>query len=270
MKIARARFERGKRYGFIDDKSGFYPATERLVEIMRIINHPGLVETLMSEMDPLPPGEYELLPPCKPSKIIAVGLNYKDHAEEFGKPVPEEPVIFLKPPSSIIGHGDAIVYPAQAQRVDYEAELAVVISRRCRNVSANEAADCILGYTCANDVTERVFQRQDGQWTRAKGFDTFCPVGPFISTDVNPYDGLRIASRVNGTVRQQSTTSRMIRGAYELVSFISGIMTLRPGDIILTGTPSGVGELNPGDTVEIEIEGIGVLSNSVVKQEQNR
>lgn len=270
MKIARAKFERGKRYGFIDEEGRFYPATERLVEILKIIDNPGLLDTLMVEMDPLAPGEYQLLPPCKPSKIIAVGLNYTDHAEEFGKPVPDEPIIFLKPPSAVIGPDEEIIYPSQASRVDYEAELAVVISKPCRGVSPDEAPDYILGFTCGNDVTERVFQKKDGQWTRAKGFDTFCPLGPVVETSLNPYEGLTITSRVNGQTRQLSSTANMIWGVNELVSFISSIMTLRTGDVILTGTPAGVGELNPGDTVEIEISGIGVLSNPVVKQDKNK
>jgi len=205
----------------------------------------------------------KILPPVLPSKVIAVGINYRDHAEEFGHDIPAEPVLFMKPSSSVIGHGDAIVYPPISNRVDYEAEIAAVVKKRAYRVSEGEAKEYILGYTCLNDVTARDLQRKDGQWTRAKAFDTFCPIGPVIETDLDP-NHANILSRLNGDTRQSSNTKNFIVPLFALFSFISQIMTLLPGDIVTTGTPSGVGEMKPGDTVEVEVEGIGVLKNTVV------
>jgi 2-keto-4-pentenoate hydratase/2-oxohepta-3-ene-1,7-dioic acid hydratase in catechol pathway len=205
-----------------------------------------------------------LLPPCTPSKIVCLGLNYRDHAEEMGLAIPTEPILFLKPPSSIIGHGDAIAYPEQSARVDYEAELAVVIARRIRKISPDNALDSILGYTCLNDVTARDLQAKDGQWTRAKSFDTFAPLGPWIETAIADPHRLDIKLSVNGEVRQSSNTRHLIFSIPEIVAYISGIMTLEPGDVIATGTPSGIGPLNRGDRVCVEIQDIGVLENCVV------
>jgi len=207
--------------------------------------------------------EASLLTPVVPTKIVCVGLNYRGHAAELGQTPPEEPVIFLKPPTSINGPGGTIAIPAGVGRVDYEAELGVVIGRRTYNVTPAEASQNILGYTCANDVTARDIQKRDGQWTRAKGFDGFCPLGPWVETDVDPED-LLIQGVVNGTVRQEARTSEMIFDVYTLVSFISQVMTLVPGDVVLTGTPAGIGPISPGDTVEVKIEGIGSLVNTVV------
>ncbi len=209
--------------------------------------------------------EVRLLAPCQPSKIIALGRNYAEHAAEHGAEVPPEPLIFMKPAGAVIGPGDEIVYPPLSQQVEYEAELAVVIGRRARNVAEAAAFDYILGYTCGNDVTARDLQRRDGQWTRAKGFDTFCPLGPWIVTGLDVGD-LAIRSRVNGVVKQDSTTARMVFKVPYLVQAITQVMTLEPGDVIMTGTPAGVGPLQPGDTVEVEVEGIGVLRNTVVKE----
>jgi 2-keto-4-pentenoate hydratase/2-oxohepta-3-ene-1,7-dioic acid hydratase in catechol pathway len=197
-----------------------------------------------------------------PSKVVAVGLNYRDHARELKMDIPGYPLIFMKPSTSVIGEGDPIVFPVQTQELHYEGELGIVIGKRARNVPAGKARDFIAGYTCANDVTARDLQRLDGQWTRAKSFDTFCPLGPRIVSDMDP-TALEIMTRVNGEVKQRSTTANMIFDVYDLVSFISGIMTLLPGDVIITGTPPGVGPLLPGDTVEVEIEGIGTLTNTV-------
>ena len=208
-------------------------------------------------------GGVELLPPVFPQKIIAVGLNYRDHAEEFGLDLPQEPVLFMKPPSSLLAHGGEIVYPRDSRRVDYEAELVLVCGSECRGLRPQEASSHILGYTCGNDVTARDLQAKDGQWTRAKGFDTFCPLGPFIETDLDPAD-LAVELRLNGETRQSSSTSKMIFSPAELLSFTSRIMTLYPGDVIMTGTPSGVGEMVPGDVVEVAVEGIGTLRNRVV------
>ena len=206
--------------------------------------------------------QVKLLPPCNPSKVVAVGLNYRDHAHELGLAIPEEPVIFLKPATTIIGPGESVIYPGTSSRVDYEAELGVVVKDRTRNISPEEAPDHILGYTCANDITARDLQKKDGQWTRAKSFDTFCPVGPWIESDLDPGD-LLIQSYLNGERRQSSRTSELIFNVHELVSFISGIMTLEQGDLIITGTPAGIGPMKPGDEIEVRIEGIGSLKNRV-------
>ena len=209
--------------------------------------------------------EIEYLPPCLPSKIVAVGLNYRDHAEEMKMDVPLEPVIFLKPPSSLLAHGGSIILPADVRRMDYEAELAVVIARRAHRVDVENSLYYVLGYTCGNDVTARDLQKKDQQWTRSKSFDTFCPLGPWIVTDCDVSD-LGVELDVNGERKQRSRTSQLAFGVPELVAFISGIMTLEAGDVILTGTPAGVGKLHQGDTVTVRIEGIGELTNSVVVQ----
>lgn len=208
-----------------------------------------------------------LLAPCQPSKIVAVGLNYIDHAKELGLKLPKEPLIFIKPSTSVIGPDDAIVYPDDVGQLDFEAELAVVIKKAAKDVRADQVKDYILGYTCLNDVTARDLQKKDGQWTRAKSFDTFCPIGPCISTD--PETGDRdITLRLNGKLRQSSNTKNMIFGPEHLVSYISRITTLLPGDIVATGTPGGIGPMVPGDDVEISIEGIGSLRNKVVKDDK--
>ena len=212
--------------------------------------------------------DLELLSPTDPSKIICVGLNYLDHAVELSMPIPEKPLIFLKPPSAIIGHLGKIIYPDTAQRVDYEAELAIVLGKRCKSVPSENAGQVIMGYTCFNDITARDLQKEDGQWTRSKSFDTFAPVGPLITDPGLDVGDLSIRTRVNGKLRQDSRTSNLIFGVPELIEFISGIMTLEKGDIIATGTPPGVGELFAGDEVEVEIEGIGILKNSVVRAER--
>ncbi len=207
----------------------------------------------------------KFLPPVKPEKIVCVGLNYIDHAKELGMEIPDEPVIFLKPPSSIVGDGDAVVIPTlpkRLSRVDYEGELAVVISKKCKNVSKDDFEDFVLGYCCFNDVTARDVQKKDGQWTRAKSFDTFAPIGPYV-VKVDPSD-LEIKTKLNGKVVQKSRTSNLIFGVGELLEFISGIMTLKRGDVIATGTPAGVGAVKRGDVVEVEIEGIGTLRNKFV------
>ncbi len=207
--------------------------------------------------------EAEILPPVFPQKIVCVGLNYRDHAEEFGLDLPEDPVLFLKPPSALLAHGGAIAYPEMSNRVDYEGELVLVCGKGCRNVTPEEAHAYVLGYTCGNDVTARDLQAKDGQWTRAKSFDTFCPLGPFIDTDINPAD-LTIELHLNGEVRQSSNTANMAFSPAELLSFVSRIMTFYPGDVIMTGTPSGVGEMHPGDEVEVIISGLDPLKNTVV------
>ncbi len=208
-----------------------------------------------------------LLAPCLPSKIVALGLNYRSHAQETGLPLPPLPLIFLKPSTAVIGPDENIVLPSvPKRRVDYEGELGVVIGKRARNVAQEKAQDYIIGYTCVNDVSERYAQRDDGQWTRAKSYDTFAPIGPWIETDLDPGD-LKLETYLNGELRQSGHTGDLIFGVHELLSFISGVMTLLPGDIIATGTPSGIGRMNPGDVVEVRIENIGSLRNFVIAQE---
>jgi 2-keto-4-pentenoate hydratase/2-oxohepta-3-ene-1,7-dioic acid hydratase in catechol pathway len=207
--------------------------------------------------------EIRLLAPCQPGKIVCLGVNYHSHAEEFSHPVPAAPLIFLKPPTAVIGPEDNIVLPHNG-RIDYECELAVVIGRAARHIGEKTAMDYILGYTCFNDVSDRDAQKQDQQWTRAKGYDTFAPMGPWLETGVCPSD-LKIETYLNGSCKQCSRTRHLIFGIPQLVSFISGVMTLLPGDVIATGTPSGVGPLHAGDSVEVRIEGIGTLRNSVIK-----
>lgn len=206
--------------------------------------------------------DIKLLPPAPFSKAVCIGLNYRDHAEEFGLPIPETPVVFLKPSTSAAAHSENIIYPPICHRLDYEAELAVVIGKKAKNVKEEDAADYILGYTIANDVTARDLQPKNGQWTIAKGFDTFMPLGPYISDEVDP-SSLMIASRVNGETKQMSNTSNLIFKIPFLVSYLSSVMTLLPGDIISTGTPGGISGMNKGDIVEIEIEGLGVLRNTI-------
>jgi 2-keto-4-pentenoate hydratase/2-oxohepta-3-ene-1,7-dioic acid hydratase in catechol pathway len=197
-----------------------------------------------------------------PSKIICLGRNYPDHAKEQNAELPSLPMLFLKPPSAVVGPGETIYLPAQSQQVEYEGELAVVIGRRCKNVQTEQARDYILGYTIGNDVTARDLQHQDSQWTRAKGFDTFCPLGPWIETDISPFDTL-ISTHVNDVLRQMGSTKDMNFPVYQLVAYISAIMTLEPGDVIMTGTPAGVGRIVDGDVVKVTIEGIGELVNPV-------
>ena len=205
-----------------------------------------------------------LLAPAVPSKVVAVGLNYREHALEMDMPIPEEPRIFLKPVSAIVGPDDPIVLPPQSTRVEHEAELAVVMKKRCRNVPAERVRDYVLGYTCLNDVTARDLQARDRGPTRAKAFDTFCPLGPCIATDIEP-NAVTVEAVVNGLVRQSGSTKDFVFPVEELVARVSEVMTLLPGDVIATGTPAGVGPLSAGDRVEIRIDGIGVLKNPVVK-----
>lgn len=210
--------------------------------------------------------DLQLLAPCEPSKVVCVGLNYQAHFDEFTRErivLPEEPVLFLKPPTAVIGPKSGIIFPKMSKQVDYEGELAVVIGQEARGISDDEASQFILGYTCGNDVTARDLQKRDQQWTRAKGFDTFMPLGPWIETEINP-GNLNIQAFLNDELKQDSNTSRMIFPVPQLVSFISHVMTLLPGDVILTGTPAGVGPMKAGDVVKVVVEGIGSLQNHVV------
>jgi 2-keto-4-pentenoate hydratase/2-oxohepta-3-ene-1,7-dioic acid hydratase in catechol pathway len=212
----------------------------------------------------LPITQVKLLAPVIPTKVVCVGKNYVDHAAEMDSAVPETPIIFLKPPTSVIGPLAPIRLPADSREVHHEGELAVVIGKVARNVAAEDASQYILGYTIGNDVTARDLQRSDGQWTRAKGFDTFCPLGPAIDTEFDPTEPNTITTTVDDELRQDGSTADMVFGVADLVAFMSAVMTLLPGDVILTGTPSGVGPIRAGDRVEVEIEGLGVLMNPVV------
>jgi 2-keto-4-pentenoate hydratase/2-oxohepta-3-ene-1,7-dioic acid hydratase in catechol pathway len=212
------------------------------------------------------PAGARLLPPCAPTKIVCVGRNYPEHARELGNEPPKEPLIFLKPPSSLIASGDSIVYPSLSERVDFEGELGVIIGKRACRVNASDASEYILGYTCVNDVTARDLQRKDGQWTRGKGFDTFCAVGPcmVLRNDIE-FGGLTVRTYVDGDKKQDAPVTEMMFGVDVIIAYVSEFMTLEPGDLIATGTPPGVGPLLPGSQVRVEIEGIGVLENTVIR-----
>jgi 2-keto-4-pentenoate hydratase/2-oxohepta-3-ene-1,7-dioic acid hydratase in catechol pathway len=231
---------------------------------LKIIKHPPFSGISITK-DKLPLNKARLLAPAKPTKIILVGLNYKDHANELKMPVPSNPIIFLKPPSTLIGTNDNIIYPHGVKRLDYEAELALIIKKKANNIPENKVDEYILGYTCLNDITARDLQKKDTQWTRAKSFDTFCPCGPWIETEINP-GNLKIKSLLNSKIRQNSNTANFIFSVPQLVCFISKIMTLSAGDIISTGTPAGIGPMQPNDTVQIIIQGIGKLKNKIIKQ----
>ena len=211
--------------------------------------------------------DIRLLAPVLPSKIVAIGRNYAEHAKELGNEVPAEPLIFLKPSTAVVGPGDAIIRPVGlAERVDFEGELAVVFGRLCRDVPAARVPEVIFGYTCANDVTARDLQKKDGQWSRAKGFDTFCPLGPWIETSLDPAD-LQLTTTVNGEVKQDSRTSLLIHEIATLVTYVTSVMTMLPGDVLLTGTPAGIGPVVAGDSVSVSVEGIGTLTNRVVDEQ---
>ena len=259
MLIARVSFQSEVHFVSVEEEPGGsdLPADARL----RVIDTPPFGEITYTGQELLG-SQVRLLAPVLPSKIIAVGKNYAEHAKEMGGDVPAEPMIFLKPSTSVIGPNATIELPAMSQQVEHEAELAIVIGRLCKEVPLERVKDVVLGYTCADDVTARDLQRTDGQWGRAKGFDTFCPLGPWINTDLEPGD-LAISCDVNGDVRQESRTSEMVRGVPELVSWISTVMTLLPGDVILTGTPAGVSPIVAGDEVAVTIQGIGTLVNTV-------
>lgn len=250
MKIARFSHDEGIHYGIVDG--------EELVVLAGDPMFAGYETT--GERVPLT--DAVLLAPVIPrSKVVGVGKNYHDHAKEMGDEAPDEPLLFLKPNTAVIGPGDSIVRPvALSQQIEYEGELAVVIGRIAKNVSVDDALDYVFGYTIGNDVTARDLQRSDGQWSRAKGFDSFSPLGPVIETDFDPTSA-RIRTRVNGEVRQDGNVSDMIHTVAEIISYASAVFTLLPGDVILTGTPAGVGPFEAGDTIEVEIDGIGILRN---------
>jgi 2-keto-4-pentenoate hydratase/2-oxohepta-3-ene-1,7-dioic acid hydratase in catechol pathway len=254
MRIVRFDMQGRSGYGILEGEK---------ISVLQGTPYDGLANTTGEAMSL---AAVTLLAPCEPSKIVALGLNYRDHAAEFGHPVPDEPLIFLKPGTSVIGPDAAIVYPDMSRRVDYEAELAVVLGRTARHVPEEKALDYVVGYTCFNDVTARDLQKKDGQFTRAKSFDTFAAMGPWMETEIADPDNLTVEAYLNGERRQHSNTNNLVFGVKTLISFISRIMTLLPGDVIATGTPSGIGPMRVGDVVEIRVEQIGNLRNQVVAE----
>lgn len=251
MRVARFRHRDAIRFGIVDEGD------------LVVLTGDPLYAGLDTTGERVPLAEAALLAPVIPrSKVVCVGKNYREHAAEMGGEAPAEPLLFLKPNTSVIGPGDTIVRPPQSHRVDVEGELAAVIGRVAKNVPAERAADYVFGYTVADDVTARDLQRADGQWTRAKGFDTFCPLGPAIQTEFDPA-AARLQTRVNGQVRQDAPLSDMIHSVAQIVAYASAVFTLLPGDVVLTGTPAGVGPVEAGDVVEVEITGIGILRNGV-------
>jgi len=260
MRFCRFHTPDGPRFGLIETIAG-NPGITQVAPDGSIPDFSKASKTAAQLLTSLP-----LLYPVRPSKIVCVGRNYSEHARELGNEVPSEPLIFFKPPSSFISPGEKIVRPRRfSQRVEFEAELAVVIGKKCRNLGPkNDVRPYILGYTCANDVTARDLQKKDPQWTRAKGFDTFCPVGPVVTDEIDPWKGVRVECRVNGDVKQSESTLAFIFPVDIVVRYISQVMTLVPGDLILTGTPAGVGPVIAGDEVSVSVEGIGSLTNSVI------
>ena len=260
MRIVRFTGREGIKFGVLEGK------VIRGFQDIPFSQFKGLGTSFASDSGIYDLDKVKLLAPCVPSKIVAIGLNYRSHIEETKLPMPTTPLIFLKPSTSVVGPSSEIVLPRKSRRVDYEGELGVVIGREAKDIPENKVESYILGYTCVNDVSERYNQKEDGQWTRAKGYDTFAPIGPWIETDVSP-DDLRLETYLNDELCQSTRTSDLIFGVHRLVSFISEVMTLLPGDVIATGTPSGIGRMNSGDVVKVKIEKIGTLENSVVMQD---
>jgi len=274
MKYCRFRFENQIMYGSVEQRGSeawivdlaaapeedlaFHLAYARALAAKEWVTDPAGLD-----FEPMPLGEADLLPPVTPSKIVCVGRNYREHAKELGNEVPVEPLLFFKPPSSLLAHKGTVLMPPQSERVDFEGELALVIARRAGKLAADaDWRSYVRGYTIAKDVTARDLQKKDGQWTRAKGFDTFCAVGPVVGSDVDPEKGLTVETRVNGELRQHGSTLDFIFSIPALLTYITAAITLEPGDLLLTGTPAGVGPLATGDRVDVEIAGLGVLSNT--------
>jgi 2-keto-4-pentenoate hydratase/2-oxohepta-3-ene-1,7-dioic acid hydratase in catechol pathway len=260
MKYCRFEYEGFPAFGWIEPVAG----RDQITRTVQFPPDKAAPDSRSKKIPSIPLAEVVLLPPVEPSKIVCVGRNYREHAAELGHEVPVEPLIFFKPPSALIGQGQIIVRPKISARVDHEGELGVVIGKRCRNLKADEdVRPYVLGYTCVNDVTARDLQSKDGQWTRAKGFDTFCPVGPVVIDTLDPWAGVAVETRVNGAIRQKGNTRDFIFPLDVIIRHISQVMTLFPGDLIATGTPSGVGPLVAGDKVEVTVEGLGSLQNVV-------
>ena len=275
MRIARFSRDDNVAYGVVQESApdgvasaAIGPDTDGLT-IAELQGHPFGVGTdsVRYTGQSYPVADVRLLAPVLPTKVVAIGKNYADHAREMGGEPPDEPVIFLKPSTSVTGPGDPVARPVKlSERVDFEGELAVVIGRLCRDVPPERVSEVIFGYTCANDVTARDLQARDGQWTRAKGFDTFCPLGPWIETDLDPAD-LELTTTLNGEVRQRARTSQLLHDVTAVVCYVTSVMTLLPGDILLTGTPAGIGPMVHGDRVSVAIQGIGALTNPVVDRD---
>jgi 2-keto-4-pentenoate hydratase/2-oxohepta-3-ene-1,7-dioic acid hydratase in catechol pathway len=272
MKYSRFLFKGQIHYGVVEDRAGepwivdlaAAPEDDLAFHLARVRASKLVPDPAGFDFEPTPFSAADLLPPVTPSKIICVGRNYREHAAELGNEVPAEPLLFFKPPSSLLRPGGTIVLPAASSRVDHEGELALIIGRRASRLQPDANLHSVIrGYTLANDVTARDLQKKDGQWTRAKGFDTFCPVGPWVSDEVDPATGLTIETRVNGEVRQRGSTADFIFSIPQLLAYITAAITLEPGDLVLTGTPSGVGPLSAGDRVDVSVPGLGVLSNPV-------
>lgn len=258
MKYCRFQIDGKKQYGLIEPVAGHESITGVLA------GAPYNSELSVESIQPIRLESAVLLAPVDPSKIVCIGRNYREHAAELGNEVPKEPLIFLKPPSSLLDPGGKIILPASSNRVDHEGELGVVIAKTCHNLSPNEdVRPYILGYTCVNDVTARDLQKRDVQFTRGKGFDTFCPTGPIVTDEIDPWAGVAVQTRVNGDLRQDGNTRDFIFPLDAVIRFIAQVMTLLPGDLIATGTPSGVGPLQSGDMMEVTISGIGTLANGV-------
>jgi 2-keto-4-pentenoate hydratase/2-oxohepta-3-ene-1,7-dioic acid hydratase in catechol pathway len=270
MKYCRFLFEDQTHYGAVEDRAGepwivdLARAPEEdlafRLEDGRVTSHS--LESGSFDFEPMPLSAAELLPPVTPAKIICVGSNYRAHVKEMGHELPAEPLLFFKPVSALLGPGGVVRMPAASSRVDFEGELTLVIGRRVRNLKEEDWRSALRGCTLANDVTARDLQSKDGQWTRAKGFDTFCPIGPIVSDELDPAAGLTLETRVNGELRQHASTLDFIFPVPRLLAYISSIFTLEPGDLVLTGTPSGVGPLKAGDCVEVSIPGLGMLANT--------
>ena len=262
MKIVRFKAQTDTRYGVVD-RDVIHEITGDIPDFLsRALPDNAGNLTRTGRRHPL--SAVTLLAPCLPSKIVAVGLNYRSHAEEIQMKLPEEPLLFLKPSTAVIGPGDTIIYPPMSHRIDYEAELGVIIGAVAKNVSEEKAQQYILGYTCFNDVTARDLQGKDKQFTRSKSFDTFAPMGPWIETELDPCN-LKVQAYLGGELKQSGTTADLVFSVYQLVSFVSKVMTLLPGDVIATGTPAGIGPMQAGDCVEIVVEGIGTLRNHVTR-----
>lgn len=264
MKYCRFELNSQPHYGLVESVAGVETVTRLFLSAPQ--DSGGDLEDVPTRrMDPLALTDAVLLAPVSPSKIVCVGRNYREHAAELGNEVPAEPLLFFKPPSSLLAPGAKVRRPSLAERVDYEGELGVVIARKCYQLSADEdVRPYILGYTCVNDVTARDLQKKDVQFTRAKSFDTFCPVGPLVTNEIDPWAGINVETRVNGTVRQQGNTRDFIFPLDAVIRYISQVMTLMPGDLIPSGTPQGVGPVVAGDVMEVTVEGIGTLSNPVI------
>jgi 2-keto-4-pentenoate hydratase/2-oxohepta-3-ene-1,7-dioic acid hydratase in catechol pathway len=261
VKYCRFETDAGPQYGRVEDRAG----TLWIESLLPPFEEDPWSKLASQPMEPVPMASVKLLAPVVPRKIVCVGRNYRDHAAELGNEVPKEPLLFLKPPSAVIGPEDAILLPPQSQRVDFEGELGVVIGKKATRIGPDEDVSAyIRGFTAVNDVTARDLQKSDGQWSRAKGFDTFCPVGPLVTGEIDLQAGVTVETRLNGETRQRGHTRDLIFTIETLLRYITAAMTLYPGDLIATGTPAGVAPMQPGDRVEVGIEGIGVLANPLV------